>query len=442
MLEVTDYHSGEASLHGAIIKMAQDFIGSNNINLLKPSGAFGSRLQGGEDHASPRYIFTNLSHLTPLIIREEDNTVLEYTNYDGLIAEPDTYAPIIPMILINGSKGIGTGFSTDIPCYDIKAIIRNIKNLINKQDMIELTPWYRGFLGTIKKIDDHTYESRGLYNFVNTTTVRVTELPVEVWTEDYYEYLTKNMYDENNNRTGKIKEFTKGSGVSFIDITIVFVDGALRELIKSKELDNYLKIAKNIKTSNMHLHTVDGKIKKYDTINDIMIEYYHFRLNIYKKRKEKYMRVLKNELNIIKYKVKFLEDVINGVIVVFINKKAVEEQQVISKLEQLEYPRLSHNVEAEDNSKTYNYITDISLFSLTKERLDVLRQQFKNKLAIYKDYKNTKIEDIWIKELNELESEYDHYLLDWTEEYYDQTNIKKNNIKAKKGPRRQVKPKK
>jgi len=438
ILEVTDYHSGEMSLHGAIIKMAQDFIGSNNINTLRPNGGFGSRLKGGEDHASPRYIFTQLSQLSHLIFREEDNTVLDYTNYDGMYAEPDTYAPIIPMILINGSKGIGTGFSTDIPCFNIKDVIKNIKNMINKKDMIELTPWYRGFLGTIKKIDDNTFETRGLYSFINNTTVRITELPVEVWTEDYYEYLTKNIYDDNN-KTGKIKEFIKGSGVNFIDITIVFVDNALRELIKSKQLDSFLKITNNIKISNMHLHTVDGRIKKYETVNDIMEEYYDYRLKIYIKRKEKYMRVLKNELNIIKYKVKFLEHVIDGTIVLFVNKKTIEEDKVINKLEELEYPRLSHNIEADDSSKTYNYITDISLFSLTKDRLEILREQFKEKLAIYKTYKNTKVEDIWIKELDELETEYDNYLEEWTSVYYDKTNTKKNNNKTKKP--RAVKPK-
>jgi DNA topoisomerase-2 len=117
--EQSGYHHGEASLNAAIVGMAQDFVGSNNINLLLPNGQFGTRLQGGKDSASERYIFTQLSPLTRLIYRKEDDPILEYLEDDGFPVEPRFYVPIIPMILVNGGKGIGTGFSTDILSYDM-----------------------------------------------------------------------------------------------------------------------------------------------------------------------------------------------------------------------------------------------------------------------------------------------------------------------------------
>lgn len=43
-----------------IVRLAQDFVGSNNLNLLLPLGQFGTRLAGGEDAASARYIYTSL----------------------------------------------------------------------------------------------------------------------------------------------------------------------------------------------------------------------------------------------------------------------------------------------------------------------------------------------------------------------------------------------
>lgn len=103
--------------------MAQIFVGSNNINLLMPNGQFGTRIKGGNDSASERYIFTQLNKLTRIIFPQMDDHILQYLNDDGNLVEPIFYAPIIPMVLVNGSKGIGTGFSTEIMCYNPLEII-------------------------------------------------------------------------------------------------------------------------------------------------------------------------------------------------------------------------------------------------------------------------------------------------------------------------------
>ena len=101
------YHHGEDSLHGTIINMAQDYCGSNNTNLLVPSGQFGTRLLGGKDAASPRYIFTRLDPLARLIFRESDESLTDNLDDDGLSIEPAYYVPVIPLVLVNGSDGIG-----------------------------------------------------------------------------------------------------------------------------------------------------------------------------------------------------------------------------------------------------------------------------------------------------------------------------------------------
>ena len=121
------YHHGEASLNGAIVGMAQNYMGSNNINLLLPLGQFGSRLSNGADSASERYIFTQLNKITRTIFSQKDDNILKYLSDDGIPVEPIFYAPIVPMVLINGSKGIGTGFSTDIMCYSPTEIITYLK---------------------------------------------------------------------------------------------------------------------------------------------------------------------------------------------------------------------------------------------------------------------------------------------------------------------------
>lgn len=113
--EQSAYHHGEMSLNMTIVKMAQDFVGSNNVNLLMPIGMFGTRALGGNEAASPRYIFTNLNEQTRMLFPEQDLPLMSYILEEGLSIEPDHYVPILPMVLVNGAEGIGTGWATTIP---------------------------------------------------------------------------------------------------------------------------------------------------------------------------------------------------------------------------------------------------------------------------------------------------------------------------------------
>ncbi|XVE99509.1 hypothetical protein REPUB_Repub03eG0205100 [Reevesia pubescens] len=149
--EHSAYHHGEASLNSTIVGMAQDFVGSNNINLLYPGGQFGTRNQGGKDAASARYIFTHPSPITRYLFPKDDDGLLDYLNEDGQSIEPTWYVPIIPMVLFNGSEGIGTGWSSYVPNYNPKDIVTNVRRLLNGEQMEPMHPWYRGFKGTIEK---------------------------------------------------------------------------------------------------------------------------------------------------------------------------------------------------------------------------------------------------------------------------------------------------
>ena len=167
--EHSGYHHGEASLNGAIVGMAQTFVGSNNINLLRPNGQFGTRLQGGKDSASERYVFTQMETITRAIFKPEDDAILDYRDDDGQMVEPVYYVPIIPMILVNGTKGIGTGFSTDVLSYNPVDIINRFTErlmLKGKDDGFvwkELEPYYRGFNGLVTKLVEGRYLVKGCY---------------------------------------------------------------------------------------------------------------------------------------------------------------------------------------------------------------------------------------------------------------------------------------
>ena len=191
--EHSGYHHGEASLNAAIVGMAQNFVGSNNINLFEPNGQFGTRLQGGRDSASERYIFTQLNKLARLIYRNEDDAILTYLDDDGQSVEPIYYVPIIPMVLVNGTKGIGTGFSTDIMCYNPSQIIAYIKHKVAgasaSTSAPTIEPFYKNFKGTIRRVSDTKYLLKGCYTILDDKKVRITELPVGTWTDDYKKFL-------------------------------------------------------------------------------------------------------------------------------------------------------------------------------------------------------------------------------------------------------------
>ena len=189
--EHSAYHHGEASLLQTIISMAQNYIGSNNLNLLLPNGQFGTRLMGGKDSASARYIFTQLSTWTQKLFCTIDNNLLNYLNDDGKYIEPEYYVPTLPTLLINGSKGIGTGYSTTIPCYNPQDIINNLKLLMidEQADLLSMDPWYKGFKGKIEKKENGNYITIGNYRIIDSTTIRILELPIHVWTQDYKEFL-------------------------------------------------------------------------------------------------------------------------------------------------------------------------------------------------------------------------------------------------------------
>ncbi len=190
--EHASYHHGEVSLNSCIVNLAQNYVGSNNVNLLEPSGQFGTRLMGGKDAASPRYIFTRLEKVTRLIFHPNDDKILNFLTEEGQSIEPTWYAPIVPMILVNGADGIGTGWSTQVPTYNPVDIIANLKLLMDGQEMKKMSPYFRGFIGEVDEKngkDKGNFVTRGVWEEVDDDTVRITELPIGKWTQDYKQFL-------------------------------------------------------------------------------------------------------------------------------------------------------------------------------------------------------------------------------------------------------------
>ena len=281
--EHSGYHHGEASLNDAIVGMAQDFVGSNNLAWLVPQGQFGTRLQGGKDSASPRYIHTYLhphvSHLVP----SDDFDVLTYRDDDGVLVEPEWYAPVLPMLLINGSRGIGTGYSTFIPSFNPAELKSAIVEWLEKGTGLdrEFAPWTRGFKGKISKIDKQDYLVEGVWK-TDGDTVTITELPIGTWTSDFRETLDKLCTD------GIIKDYTDTSTDTDVLVKVKIGTGGVPAIEK-------LMIEK-IKLTNMHAFNSKCVIHKYDSPNAILNEFVGVRLELYGKRREYMLKTLRDKL--------------------------------------------------------------------------------------------------------------------------------------------------
>jgi DNA topoisomerase-2 len=407
----TEYHHGEMSLFEAIIGMAQNWPTSNNINLLEPKGNFGSRSMQGKDAASPRYIFTNITKLSHYIYREEDEPILQYIVEEGKSVEPEIYYPIIPMILVNGTSGIGTGYSTNVLQFNPIDIVKQLKNIINDKDYEELIPYYRGFTGTIKKVGDQQFEVNGCYEIISDDTVHITEIPISLRSmsfEKYKEYLTSiTILDKKeDNSKKKVIDYIMKPYNNKVDITVQFKAGELQRLIKSNELEKYLKLHSKLSMTNMYLYNSVGKITKYDSPYEILEDFYNCRKAKYDERKKYYIKVLENDANIAKYKRQFIEYILSKKVLIEKQKKDV----IIERLKELKFPRLARKVTAEDKEKSYQYLIDMPLWSLTFEKIEELKKEAEDIQRILDDYKDKTIEEIWIQELDEFSKAYNVYI--------------------------------
>jgi DNA topoisomerase-2 len=396
--EQSGYHHGEASLNAAIVGMAQDFVGSNNINLLLPNGQFGTRLQGGKDSASERYIFTQLNPVTRLIYRKEDDPILEYLEDDGFPVEPRFYVPIIPMILVNGGKGIGTGFSTDILSYDPIRLIEYIESLLKLEDKETIfTPYYKSFQGTCEPFEGKKYILKGKYTKTANNKIRVEELPIGYWTDDFKQHIENLMEgDKTKKSKGIVKDYNDMSTDKKVDVEIIFhesIDESMEVSGMYNKLEKTLKLYTTQSINNMHLFNHEEKLSKYVEIEDILNAYVPVRLDYYQKRKDYQIQSLERELKLLSNKAKYIQENLDGTIDLRNKKK----DAIINMLEEKLYDKID-----EDND--YKYLLKMPMDSVSEENAEKIIQDKNNKEKELEILKSTTIQEIWLKELDELKS--------------------------------------
>ena len=414
--EHAEYHHGEQSLNGAIVSMAQNFVGSNNIPLLEPRGQFGSRLLGGNDSASERYIFTQLSPFARLLFPVADDAIMNYLEEDGHSIEPDFYVPILPFILVNGSMGIGTGFSSMIPSYNPREIAEYLVNRLQPTTSTPTSstttptggfmplwkPYYEGFLGSVHSISSTKFLVKGCYEKLNGgTKIRITELPVGTWTTPYKAFL-ETLTEPTVDKSGKkipalLKDVYSHSTDTCVDITVEFAQAAtltaweseqiaLDSVISINGIEKHLKLTTTVTTTNMHLFDSQGKLHKYDSVQEIIEAYIPVRLEAYRKRKTALLNVLTEEYEKLSNSSRFIQDLLADTI--DLRKKTTE--QIDTLLEKREYKRIQGQ---------YKYLTKMSMDAVTLENVESLLSNRDCVFLEKQNLENKTLENLWVDDL-------------------------------------------
>lgn len=464
--EKTGYHHGEQSLVQTIIGLAQDFVGSNNIYLLNPNGCFGTRTTGGKDASAARYIFTELNPITPIIFNPSDDALYSYVQDDEQTVEPEWYLPVIPMILVNGADGIGTGWSTNIPNYNPLDLVANIRHLLNNEPLDEMIPWYRAWNGNVEKNGIDKYKVSGIIEEGDDlNSLVISELPVKMWVNTMKEYLLAGL-----SGTEKVKPWIKdmreqhGLDVRF-EITLTN-----EEMNKTRQIGLYdrFKLTQSISLSNMVAFDPNGRIKKYDSAEQILIDYFYIRLEYYQKRKDHLSDEMNNKLMKLAAQARFIKMIIDRELQVS-NRKKID---IVEDLIKFKFPKLGaknkmisvsessaeitqEDIELEEEDEevdqelqdtegadikkrsvlsSYDYLLSMPIYSLTFERYQKLLKEEGALEAELNVLLKKSSKDLWLEDLDKFEQAYKTFL--------DQDEEKRiSEVKAKPGAKKRLLPK-
>ncbi|CAB3411199.1 unnamed protein product [Caenorhabditis bovis] len=429
--ELSAYHHGEQSLMGTIVNLAQDFVGSNNINLLLPIGQFGTRLQGGKDSASARYIFTQLSPVTRAIFPMQDDNVLKFLYEENQRIEPEWYCPIIPMVLVNGAQGIGTGWSTNIPNYNPRDIVENVRRLIRGEQQKCLAPWYKNFRGEIFQIDPSRFACYGEVAVLDDNTIEITELPIKTWTQDYKEKVLEGLMESSEKKQPVITDYKEYHTDTTVRFVVKIANGKMREL-EAEGLHQVFKLQTVINTTCMVLFDAAGCLRTYTSPEEITHEFFECRRQKYIERKEYMVGVLSAQSRRLTNQARFIVAKIKGEIVLENKKKANivdtlikmkfdpdpvkkwKEEQKLKELRESGEIELDEDEQAtgedeeelSDKDKSvetklsdYDYLVGMALIKLSEEEKNKLLKESDDKMAEVKNLEAKSWQDLWNEDL-------------------------------------------
>lgn len=410
--EHADYHHGEASLTAAITAMGQVFVGSNNVNLLAPKGQFGTRLLGGKDAASPRYIHTFLEPITDILFRKEDAGILEHIDADGTLVEPKTYYPVVPLLVINGCIGIGTGFSTDVPPHNPEEVVGLLRDRLEGRratlENIALRPWWLGFKGPILQAADGVWVTKGVYTFNDAKKiVTITELPVGTWTHDYKAFLDELCTadtDAAKTEDGKpvLKHFEDLYNHIEVRFDLVldpdYYDDVRAGGTAAAEFEKRFRLTNTVRTSNMVCFDMNSNIVKYGCVGDMMEAFYGPRLAAYERRRQREMERLQREATEFDAKARFIEAVLAGTL----ELRRASDEEIVAAMKANALPPLTKPEEPE-TVDAYEYLLRMRMDRVKAAAVVEQEKAVEAARAAIQRLEGTRAEDLWLSDLEQFQ---------------------------------------
>ncbi|CDW56095.1 DNA topoisomerase 2 [Trichuris trichiura] len=429
--EMSSYHHGEASLMATIVNLAHNFVGSNNINLLLPIGQFGTRLQGGKDSASPRYIFTLLNPVTRALFNPADEACLNYLFDDNQKIEPEWYCPILPTVLVNGAEGIGTAWSTKVPNFNPRDLVENLRRLIRDEPMIPMHPWYKNFRGLIRHLGSQRYACFGEVALLDDGRLEISELPIGVWTQQYKENVLEPMLYGTDNKQALIQDYKE----YHTDTTVRFVIQMTAQNLAQCQREGVHKVFKLqnfINTSQMVLFDAEGCLRRFGSAEEILRCFYDVRLSMYNRRKDYMESLLDAQSNRLRNQARFILEKIEGTIKIENLKKQLIVKQLVERkydpdpvkvwkekqrsptseevlLEEGEEEEATSGEVSEGSVEAhlrdYDYLLSMAVLKLSLEEKDKILRDRDSKMEELEALRNKSPKDLWLEDLDQFMTE-------------------------------------
>lgn len=376
----TDYHHGTGSLESTIVGMANNYAGTNNMNVLMPNGQFGSRLT--KEAASGRYINTKLDKNFRQLFKKEDDCILENILVDDEKIEPKFYIPLLPMVLVNGAQGTGTGHASLIMSYNPNDIRDACMKIVQgkKLPMDFLTPWFKGFAGGVERVEDTgQVVVWGQLQVVNSTTIKITELPVGVYLDNYKEHLNK-LED-----SGFIKDYEDRSTEDGFDFT-VNVPRTTTQLDEPTLYQKFKLVSRD--TENFTLWNEKGVLERFDTAEDIVERFVAWRLDRYEDRRQKLMQDTTEQIRWMSEKLRFILFYLDNVDQ-FKNKKKDDLIALLVKNKFVDYDRL----------------LGMTMWNLTRDKIEELKKEIGDLQKYFSTLENDTAKAMYVRELKDFNYE-------------------------------------
>ncbi len=371
------YAHGDSSMNGAITAMGQSF--KNNLPLLEGIGQYGSlRVPVA---GAPRYIGTMLSPNFRLVYK--DFELLENKMEEGYEIEPSFFLPIIPMVIINGSSGIAVGYATNILNRNPEDVVEACISVLKGKRICELKPWLSEFGGRYERDMDNInkWNIYGTYKIVNTTTVRVTDIPPSTTFEKYEDYLDS-LIDK------KIIVDYENNSSSSVDYLLKFTRSGLKDIIDSGKLENLLKVNSS-ETENLTTLDECGHLKIFANVEELVEYFVTYRLGWYAKRREYMLRKLNDEKLMMESKARFIKAIVDKKLKV----NNVPKAEITDWLERNKFDKRNGG---------YDYLIGMPIYSLTKDKYEELLGGIEKLIADIADIEKMTPNDMYLDDLKEL----------------------------------------